>query len=74
MLFGLINQRVFLCPLLSKLYICRMPILQTYQFPTFEVLIWNVIEPLPFFMEALELTNSELDVLEQKYSNPIACM
>jgi phosphopantetheinyl transferase len=49
-----------------------MPILQTYQFSTFEVLIWNVIEPLPFFMEALELTNSELDVLEQKYSNPIA--
>lgn len=49
-----------------------MPILQTYQFPTFEVLIWKVTEPLPFFIEALELTNSELSLLQQKYSKPIA--
>lgn len=49
-----------------------MPILQTYQFPTFEVLIWNITEPLLFFVEALELTGSELVLLQQKYRKPIA--
>jgi phosphopantetheinyl transferase len=49
-----------------------MPVLQTYQLPAFEVLIWNITEPLSFFVEALELTNSELLLLQQKYRNPIA--
>jgi len=49
-----------------------MPVLQTYQSPTFEVLIWNATEPLPFFIKALELTNSELVLLQQKYRKPIA--
>ncbi|WMX15979.1 MULTISPECIES: 4'-phosphopantetheinyl transferase superfamily protein [unclassified Aureispira] len=49
-----------------------MPILQTYQSPAFEILIWNVTEPLHFFAELLELTNNELLLLQQKYSNPLA--
>jgi phosphopantetheinyl transferase len=49
-----------------------MPVLQTYQFPTFEVLIWEVTESNHFFAEALELSPNELDLLQQKYSNPIA--
>ena len=49
-----------------------MPVLQTYQSPVFEVLIWNATEPLHFFIDALELTDNELVVLQQKYRNPIA--
>lgn len=49
-----------------------MPILQTYQFPTFELLIWDITESNHFFAKALELSINELDLLQQKYSNPIA--
>lgn len=49
-----------------------MPILQTYQFSDFEVLIWNITESPAFFIESLELTNNECIQLQQKYRNPLA--
>lgn len=49
-----------------------MPIIKTYPFTTFELFVWNIIEPASFFVEALDLTINELDLLHQKYKNPIA--
>jgi len=49
-----------------------MPILQTYQFPAFKAFIGVIAEPLHSFVETLELTNSELILLQQKYSDPLA--
>lgn len=66
------TEGLFLCPFVSKAYICSMPVLQTYLSPSFEVLIWDITEPLSFFVTALELTNNELFLLQQKYSKPIA--
>lgn len=49
-----------------------MPILQTYQSSDFEVLIWDIIEPLSFFVDSLELTDNEFLLLQQKYRKPLA--
>ena len=49
-----------------------MPILQTYQFAHFELIIWKITEPLNFFINELDLAINEIDLLQQKYKNPIA--
>ena len=49
-----------------------MPILQTSQSSDFAVLIWDIIEPLSFVVDSLELTDNEFLLLQQKYRKPLA--
>lgn len=55
-------------------YLCRMAIKLQYQLSSFELLIWELTEPLPFYVEQLQLSPTQLEQLEQNFTNPVALL
>lgn len=51
-----------------------MPIQTHKHYPAFELLVWEVEEPIEFFLSTLQLTTKEVKLAQGKYTNPNALL